>query len=662
MGAKLMRTPMRSCPSCKFTLNPRLFIRSLLFLAPICLASFVANAQKFPATSIPDSLKENTDVVTRLNEITWDIKAVGEATRKMHEVYTILNEKGDRFAEYFSAVYNLKSTQINSISGYLYDAGGKEIKHFKKKDMEDHPYEDGSSFVNDERYKKGGFSYNNYPYTVEFEEEDDINGFMSVGSWKPQTNLRSSVELSKFNIVTPADYAISYRMLNSTIKPEIAEEKGNKKSYSWQIRNLVSYDEMPFSADFVMYSPHLLIALSDIKLEGYSGNMGSWNEFAKFYGSLQKGRDVLPEETKQKVHELTTRISDPATKVAVLYNYLQQNSHYVNVQLGIGGWQASEATYVATKKYGDCKALSNFMVALLKEAGIKGHAVVIRGGERTMDFVTDFTNDPFNHVICCVPLEKDTIWLECTDQFLPPGYLSSFTANRYGLFIDDNGGSLVHTPAYLLPDNTRMRRISAVLDKEGNLTMECNTSYRALCQDHIEGTIHHWSKEEQLNSLKSKFSLPTYDVNSFNYTEDYSKRLPVIHESLQLSVKDYAQITGKRLFINPDILSRSAEKYAEDKNRKLDIELKEEYRYSDSVQISIPAGYEMESRSTDLELKTKFGKYMNRMVVSNDKIMYYRVMEQYSGRFPAKDYTDVVKFYNDIYDADHTSIVLVKKN
>ena len=109
-------------------------------------------------------------------------------------------------------------------------------------------------------------------------------------------------------------------------------------------------------------------------------------------------------------------------------------------------------------------------------------------------------------------------------------------------------------------------------------------------------------------------------------------------------------------------MSRSGEKYAEDKNRKLDVELKEEYRYSDSVQISIPAGYGLESRSTDLELKTKYGKYVNRTVVTNDKITYYRVMEQYSGRFPAKEYADVVKFYNDIYDADHTSIVLVKKN
>ena len=136
-----------------------------------------------------------------------------------------------------------------------------------------------------------------------------------------------------------------------------------------------------------------MIGLSDVEMGEYKGSMNTWNDYAKFYGSLQKGPgDILPDETKQKVHELIRDIKDPETNVAVLYNYLQQNTHYVGIQLGIGGWQTYDASYVATKKYGDCKALSNFMVSLLKEAGIKGHAVVIEAGKEEKDFVTDFTH------------------------------------------------------------------------------------------------------------------------------------------------------------------------------------------------------------------------------------------------------------------------------
>lgn len=354
-------------------------------------------------------------------------------------------KRGDHYATYFG-YYNKKSLLINNINAYLYDAGGKEIRHYKKKDMDDLPYQDGVSFVNDERIKVGRFSYNRYPYTVEYEEEDDLNGFIGIGGWTPQYFFNSSVELSKYTIIAPRNYTFSYRMLNSKIEPFVEEiDKANKKSYTWQIQNLPANDEMPFSADYAIYAPRLLVSLGEIDIEGYKGNMTSWNEFGKFYGSLQKGRDVLPDEIKQKVQDLTKGLNDPREKVAVLYTFLQQNSHYVNVSLGIGGWQASEASYVATNKYGDCKALSNFMVAILKEAGIKANPVVIKGGEWTEDFITDFTYDPFNHVICCVPLEKDTIWLECTDQFLPPGYLSYFTSNRYGLLIEDNGGnSCIH--------------------------------------------------------------------------------------------------------------------------------------------------------------------------------------------------------------------------
>ena len=215
-----------------------------------------------------------------------------------------------------------------------------------------------------------------------------------------------------------------------------------------------------------------------------------------------------------------------------------------------------------------------------------------------------------------------------------------------------------------LADNVQIRKISAVLDQEGNLgNWNRVTSYKALCQDDSEEIIHGISKDVLTDQAQIKNSVfLTYDVVSFNYKEDYSKRLPVIYESLKLSVNNYAQVTGKRIFINPDILTRSSEKMSEEKNRLFDVELIDEFKHIDSIQITIPAGYEVESKSSDLELTSKFGRYRQKTVVSADKVMYYRIREQFSGRFPAKDYAEMVKFVNDIFDADHTSIVLVKKN
>ncbi len=630
----------------------------LIVIILLSITTLSTRSQNFPVSAIPDSLKENADMVIRLNDLSYDISSAGMAISHERHVYTILNEKGAYYATY-KTHYNNKSVIINSVNGYLYDANGKELRHFKKKDMEDHPVFD-ESFVNDERLKVAEFSFSTYPYTVEFDEEDQLTELFQIGGWYPQGNLRHAVEKTVYSISAPSGYSLRYRMLNSSLQPVISE-KGNVKTLTWEFKNMVAYDETPVS-NILNCVPRLMIGLSDVEMGSYKGNMSTWTDYAKFYGSLQKGRDILPEETKQKVHELTDGLMDKPAKVDVLYRYLQQNSHYVGIQLGIGGWQTYDAAYVAKNKYGDCKALSNFMVSLLKEAGIKANVVVIRGGEERVDFVTDFAHDPFNHIICCVPTEKDTIWLECTDQFLPPGYLSDFTSNRYGLLIEEDGGKLVHTPSYLLPDNIRIRKIAGVLDMDGNLNLDSRTLYKAACQDDIESMIRHNSKEEQLKILKSRYNLPTYDVLSFDYQEDNTRRLPVINESIKISVKDYVQVTGKRIFINPNILSRSGTKLIEDKNRRLDVELKEEYHYIDTIQISIPPGYELESKSTDFTLKSKYGSYINKMTVVGDKIKYYRNLEQYSGRFPVKEYTEVVKFYDDMYDADHTKIVLVKKN
>src|SRR5690606_4540730 len=98
--------------------------------------------------------------------------------------------------------------------------------------------------------------------------------------------------------------------------------------------------------------------------------------------------------------------------------------------------------------YGDCKALSNYMVALLGSVGIKGYYSLIMAGENFTPLQTDFPSSQFNHVVVAVPNGSDTLWLECTSQTQPFGYLGSFTDDRYALMILDDGATLVKTGSY----------------------------------------------------------------------------------------------------------------------------------------------------------------------------------------------------------------------
>lgn len=629
-----------------------------LFLFLQIYLSAQDKSENYIKGDIPEFLKKDADAVCRLDEQVVEIISPGKIVVKERHIYTILNDNAEYLATYRTH-YN-KLNVIQDVYGSLYNSTGKELKHFKKKDMSDYA-QNGDAFVSDDRMKKDGFTYNIYPFSVAFEEEDEFVSPLFLPNWYPPHTNKISLEVSRYVLTVPSDYKFRYKMVNSEIQPKITQKK-DQITYVWEIRNLPVIPDEPFAISPALFDPFMLIGPTNFELQGFNGNMSDWKEYGKFYRSLQQGKDLLPDDLKKQVHVMTDNIQKPEQKVSVLYDYLQRNTHYVLIQFGIGGLQTYDANYVAKNKYGDCKALSNFMISLLKEAGIKSNPVIIWGDRDPGEFYKDFPSHQFNHVICAVPLATDTVWLECTDQYLPAGYLGEFTSNRYGLMINEDGGSLVHTPSYLLNDNTRFGNIKAVLDPEGNLMIKSTTRFQALSQDPVEQIIHHASKEEQMDYLKKKFNLPTYSVNSFQYKEDYSDRLPVIFEILDLSVNNYAHLTGKRIFINLNVLSRSTTKLPDENERKLDFQFKAEFKENDSVEIEIPKGFSPETPLKDISMETKYGRYLNHYNIHNNRIYYSRIFEQYRGVFPASDYESVKAFYNGVYESDRSQLVLVKTN
>ncbi|HXB91570.1 MAG TPA: DUF3857 domain-containing protein, partial [Puia sp.] len=451
-------------------------MKSIISIA-LLLASCFAEAQSFPTAAIPDSLRKHARVVVRESEIVLEVRSPGKAIEKEHYVYTILNQNGDNLAG-FNFGYS-KFTDISSVSGVLYDSTGKTVKKAKRKDMEDRSYFDGFSLVMDARYLEHDFYCRNYPYTVDYQEESEMNGVLGFEKWMPLISPGISTQHSKYTIIAPKDYQVRYRLLNGAAPPVITEA-GDKKIYTWEARNLPARSRETSGPRWADLVPVVLTAPSDFEAQGYKGNMSSWENYGKFIEQLRNGRDQLPEETKRQVHALTDTIKDPRQKVYALYRYMQQNTHYISIQLGIGGWQPFPADYVATKKYGDCKALSNFMIALLKEAGITGKYVEIRAEADAPPIIDDFPCFQFNHVICCVPMDKDTIWLECTSQTVSPGYMGSFTGDRKALLTDETGGHVVQTPSYTSADNTQCRVVDAQITPEGDLDASIHTLYSGL--------------------------------------------------------------------------------------------------------------------------------------------------------------------------------------
>jgi hypothetical protein len=635
-------------------------MRRLLYFIAFYLLPFqqlFGGQGEYAVSNIPSLLLKGADVVKRSEELRFEITEKNSA-RYIHKVaYTILNEAGERWA-YFSEGYD-KLRSIESFEGTLFDASGNKIKSLKKTDLKDESGSSDASLADDFRIKWHSFFYKVYPYTVEYEVVVKYKGTMFLPRWLPQERPVMAVQQSLITVISPVSNLLRYKMFNYKSDPVIITDAKSNNVYTWQVKDIAPVKTEYASPDWFELTTSVFMATEKFMLEDYEGSNASWKEFGRFVYDLKKGRDELPQETKQKVHQLIEGITDHREKIRKLYRYMQENSRYISVQLGVGGWQPFDAKYVATKKYGDCKALSNYMYSLLKEAGIRSVYTITGRGDDINYFLADLPCSQFNHAILFVPLQNDTTWLECTSQTLAAGYLGGDNCNRLALAIDENGGALVSTPGLGVKENLQKRNIIAVLNSEGTLELVATTYYTGMLQDNIHQLINNLSTDKVKEYLHEQLEFATYDITNFKYKEE-KKALPAIDELLNITVSNYAAITGKRLFIVPNVMNRNNRKLSIDEERKSDIVFNLAHHELDSVEITLPPGYTTESIPADVSVSSKFGKYSCSVKYSDNKLFYYRNIERYAGRFPAKDYPELVKFYEAVYKADRNKVVLIK--
>ncbi|MDO1446188.1 DUF3857 domain-containing protein [Rhodocytophaga aerolata] len=634
-------------------------IKSVSLLLFVCsYFRVMAGDGNYAVSSIPAKLLENAYAVQRMEEITFTVKSPGEATKKTRYAITILNEKGKKYAKAYVGYDKL--VKVNNLQGSVYDAQGKLVSKLKKADTQDVSAVSDNSLFEDNRMKIAAFSYSEYPYTVEFEYETTSKNTLFYPVWTPQGAEHYAVEQSMFTVIMPKNLKLRYKEVNINQKVSLSSVENNT-IYTWQIANLPVFEVEPLSAPATTLLPIVYTAPTDFEVEGYQGNMSSWQELGKWQHKLNEGRDVLPESVKQKLQQLTARETDKAKKVKKIYEYLQANTRYVSIQLGIGGWQSFEASLVADKGYGDCKALSNYTKAMLKSVGVESYFALIKAGDDEQDIATDFPTMQFNHVILCVPVQKDTIWLECTDQTKPFGYMGGFTGNRHALLITSEGGKLVKTPSYTAKDNLQHRKAEVVIAAHGDATAEITSVYTGQQQDMLSQMIYAYGPEEQKKMLYKSIKIPSYEINSFTYTHT-KERVPAVSEKVVLNIRKCASKSGSRIFLTPNLLSAISYVPPVTENRRSAVVLPLSYIDTDTIRYHVPEGFHPEFLPETIHYKSAFGEYTASIVVDRGIILYIRKFTMNRGTYPAASYNELVEFRKKVAKADKTQIVLVNKS
>lgn len=621
-----------------------------LFILVVFLMSLAARAQSglYTLASVPEALRAKATVVTHLKDIKYEIESLDKTTYSVHKIFTVINEEGKDalfFAEYSSKYISLEDAEIK-----VYDGNGKQTARYKKKDMT--TVATGEGLIEDGYVTYYRITPPSYPVTIELNYEQKIKSTLFVYDYRfiqPKESILSSTYTAR----VPAELNLKYKPVNTTAQPVITDD-GKYKIYKWAVKDIAPLEYEEGAVSVRSQYPYIALTAEQFSHYGYRGDFSSWKSFGTWVSNLYTGLDELPADRQQFFANLVKDVPDQKEKIRKIYQYMQQNFRYVSIQLGIGGYRPFSATFTDQKKYGDCKALSNYMKAALKTVGIRSHVAVINAEFNQEPVDPEFPSNSFNHVILCVPGQKDSTWLECTSSTAEFGVLGNFTENRNALLITENGGVLVPTPKSHSSTNVFATRTTVTLSDD--MTGISETIIQA--RGEFKETLNY-----VLNEKKDRQKEAIVFYWGFKQPEDFILTKDGETATLKMAFSKIPEFnSGDKVFINPRMNKIWSTKLPKSDNRKLDFYFRYPFEKRDTTIYKLPAGSKPDVVAKEKELKCDYASFNSKAWYNESENAVYvataLILQQY--KIPASGYAEVKKFFDDINQEDAQKLVVKK--
>jgi uncharacterized protein YcfL len=366
----------------------------------------------------------------------------------------------------------------------------------------------------------------------------------------------------------------------------------------------------------------------------------------------------LEESTISKARDLVKGIDDDLEKAKVIYKYVQDNTRYISVQIGIGGLQPISAIEVDKVKYGDCKGLTNYTKALLGAVGVQSYYTVVESGRTKVDFEADFPDLlQGNHVILAIPYKDQYYWVDCTSQIHPFGFIGDFTDDRMVLVVTPDGGELVRTASYL--DNDNAQYIKANYKILDNLSIDAQVAIETKGTQYDNRFVLERSSKDDINKYYKDFwdNVNGLEVKDYSFKND--KEEVSFTETVNLSARNYVSKNGNDYLLILNAFNNNTYVPPRYRTRKLPFTVQRGFYDQDETLIEIPENFQFGELPEKVNLETEFGSYGAGVEKKNDReLVYKRTLLLKAGEYPKESYDEFRSFLRSVAKMDNQKILL----
>lgn len=601
-----------------------------------------------PASRYPNAAK-----ATLRDEAEIVVRPDGSSRSITRQTIKVFNERGRDNESEVRIPYNSAFERVTITRARTIKPDGR-IFPVKPSDIRDQGHDEGENAYSDARIKSFSLpavddgAILDYEYVTE-KRRSQLPGHYWE-SWVFQGG-NDPVVVSRIAVTVPRSRTLHRNLRNIDLKPTATPSAdGRNVTYVWAARNVPPIEMEPMMPGPKRVAP--LLTLSTV---------GSWQEIAAWYWKLARNRMTADPAIKARVAALTKGKATPEEKAKAIFYWVEEKTRYVALEFGISAYQPRPAADVCRNQYGDCKDMTTLLVAMLKEAGITAHPVLLRAG--STESVRDDLPSPgaFNHAICLAEIGGRKFWLDATAQLAPWGEIPGPDRGAEA-FVIRNGIGAFETIPYASPEENRMEKeVRLALASDGSATGTVRITGRGDSDMGLRGALTYLRPdrvkefvERMAQSLSPNARVTKYGVSDFR-----NKDLPVTID-FEVALPAWASKTGNLLLFKarPEQRTASGSSPFLQETRQYPIRQDDAGQVVSVLEVVLPAGFSPLSVPEAASIESELGLFQRTVEHTNNTLRITLRGESRRAEVPASRYTDVRKYFDDLLKAADETVVL----
>lgn len=476
----------------------------------------------------------------------------------------------------------------------------------------------------------------------------------------------------------------SYQSYNFIDTKFIKDEKG---FYLAQRTNVPSLREEPRMPPSDMVRPWMLLSgvslnVTNVSAFGVSYTVKDPSNPNRYWGAVgsenaetTKFMNKSDKEIKKFAAELTASASTPEDKLLKLYEFCQTQITNSSFDATITDEQRAKlpkikvVADVLKHKTAGSQYVDMLFGSMANALGFDTR-IAFTADRSKMFFTPEMTNDSFIHpAAIAVKVGEEWKFYNPGVPFLSAGSLVWYEEDVWALLIGESNYNWVKTPLSDTTKTVSKRSGKFKLLEDG--TLEGTVKIEHNGQIGLDYKLNNYdeSANQREENLKSeiKARMSTAEVSEIQIENITDRQKPLVYQ-YKIRVPNYAQKTGKRIFLQPGFFEYGEDAVFSTANRKYDVYFNYPWSENDSVEIELPKGFSLDNADVPAPLSDPQKISLLNIKIGQDKtanLLKYERKFFFGGGgillFPSDSYKPLKSLFDEFHKAD-THTITLKQN